>query len=352
MTKLKCFRIGIWTSRIKRLLHALTSLDAWFGLALLAYNKYGRCYAFVKRIPKFSGEEALIFCEEYINSSDVAIVIQGPIWKKDDFTLKTIKLYKRIFTDAKIILSTWDNEEGLEEFKKLGICVITSSMPENMGTSHVNAQLKSTRMGILAAQKMGVKYVLKIRTDWRINYPYSFNYLKVLLQREKEYTGMDKIVVIDCYNNRSFKMPPFVIPDFIYFGKMKDMIKFVEIPDNNCPYKDAKDYMNKHNLSEIPNFWQQCTYGLMPEYYIATSYLKAIGENGDFTNEDYYKKCLLNYFVFVSPWDMDLYWTKYKDLSESVSWLEDRNKNVYMATYNMSYCDYIQYVSGIDIQED
>jgi hypothetical protein len=55
----------------------------------------------------------------------LAIVMQGPIAHKDNFTLETLKIYQQHFSDSKIILSTWEDEDlvALREFEDLGIAI-------------------------------------------------------------------------------------------------------------------------------------------------------------------------------------------------------------------------------------
>ena len=50
-------------------------------------------------------------CRDQVkNEPPLAIVIQGPVLHENNFTLETVKLYKKNFAQAKIILSTWENE--------------------------------------------------------------------------------------------------------------------------------------------------------------------------------------------------------------------------------------------------
>src|SRR3989338_3462959 len=64
-----------------------------------------------------------------------AVVIQGPILKVNDFTLETVRLYKRNFDQSFIIVSTWDDEDQqyLKKIKDAGAIVVTSAKPENCG---------------------------------------------------------------------------------------------------------------------------------------------------------------------------------------------------------------------------
>ncbi len=76
----------------------------------------------------------------------VCIILQGNICYKYNFTYETIKLYKKMYPNSIIILSTWNNEkkELVNEIKELGVYVIESELPTNNGHSNINYQLKST----------------------------------------------------------------------------------------------------------------------------------------------------------------------------------------------------------------
>ena len=65
-------------------------------------------------------------CSDSLNIyPKVAIIIQGPLLKKNNFTIETVKLYKKIFSNYLIILSTWEDEdqEYLSEIKKENILI-------------------------------------------------------------------------------------------------------------------------------------------------------------------------------------------------------------------------------------
>jgi len=71
-------------------------------------------------------EDIGIWSDQLVHSPRIAIVLQGPLKKEDDFTLETIKLYKKSFNEAIIILSTWDDENKsyIEKIRNEGIEVL------------------------------------------------------------------------------------------------------------------------------------------------------------------------------------------------------------------------------------
>ena len=95
--------------------------------------------------------------------NEFAIILQGPIDNEENFTLETIRIYKKIFPNARIILSTWENENinQIRLIQKENIDLIQNKIPRNSGTGNINLQLKSTSAGIELAKSEGIKYTLK-----------------------------------------------------------------------------------------------------------------------------------------------------------------------------------------------
>ena len=111
-----------------------------------------------------------IFTNKFKNSlDDFAIIIQGPLDLKHNFTFETLKYYKLNY-DCKIILSTWEGENNkiLNEIKKLDIEVLINKKPNTSGWGNINYQTLSTYNAIKHAKLLGKKYVAKTRTDTRI----------------------------------------------------------------------------------------------------------------------------------------------------------------------------------------
>ena len=73
-------------------------------------------------------------------AEDVSIIIQGPICRKEDFTLNSVKLYNHLFPSAKVILSTWKNEDEsyIDLFRKLDCHILTNKYPDTSGWKNIN----------------------------------------------------------------------------------------------------------------------------------------------------------------------------------------------------------------------
>ena len=129
---------------------------------------------------------------KFTKNLQFTIVVQGPIILDQDFTIETLKLYRKNFPDAIIILSTWPTtKKNIRILKKLDIKVLENLQPKNKGISNINLQIVSSRNGIHLAKKMGTKYVLKTRTDQRIYHPnlknYLFNFINTFPLKKKIY---------------------------------------------------------------------------------------------------------------------------------------------------------------------
>ena len=71
--------------------------------------------------------------------NSISIIIQGPIIKKNNFTINSAKLYlKNCYGD--IIISTWEGELSAEEIKylkKKGIYIVLSKFPKATGPPQI-----------------------------------------------------------------------------------------------------------------------------------------------------------------------------------------------------------------------
>src|SRR5207247_1377447 len=86
----------------------------------------------------------------------IAIVIQGPILQTDDFTLETVRHYRRACPEMTVIVSTWDDSpaETISQCRDAGADVVLSRLPTIAGRSNLNFQTTSTRAGLQRAGEL------------------------------------------------------------------------------------------------------------------------------------------------------------------------------------------------------
>ncbi|SDB67343.1 WavE lipopolysaccharide synthesis family protein [Butyrivibrio sp. INlla16] len=175
------------------------------------------------------------------NASQCCIVMQGPLRTADDFTLETVKYYKKVFPNVSVIVSTWINEDKktIHLLKKETNCiVIQNELPSSAGDGNINYQRVSSYYGMCEAIRQNKKYVLKTRTDTRITMPGIFDDLVELLKNHPiNDVGIQNERVI-FFNAYAFL--PFNESGTFYFGEANDLkLMFSNEKAAEIKYKDG-----------------------------------------------------------------------------------------------------------------
>ena len=173
-----------------------------------------------------------VYSSKYL--SNIAIIIQGPIQLKENFTLETIKLYKIIYPEAKVILSTWrgENEKSILKAKEYGAEVILNKKPNDYGygqkasSYNLNLQLISTKEGISLAKKLNYKYSIKTRTDMRLYKPNIFGFFISMMNLFPLENAklQDKRIFVSSIATCKYRI--YGLTDVLMFGKTKDMLNY------------------------------------------------------------------------------------------------------------------------------
>lgn len=233
----------------------------------------------------------------------LAIVMQGPLLYENDFTLETLKIYKKTFPKCSIIVSTWDTEKKkmLEQIEKLGCIVLKNSKPDFVTKeNNNNYQIKSTKKGLQKAKEIGAKYVIKTRCDQRMYethiVEYLFNLLKVFPLKEHK-LQKERLVTLSL---NTFKYRLYDISDMFLFGHIDDVMNFWDVEYDHREklpsYMTLKDY-SKARPSEIG-------------YTI--DYLERIGEKLDYTLKNSWEM-YAKYFCVIDTNTVGLIWPKYSN---------------------------------------
>jgi hypothetical protein len=285
-----------------------------------------------KRIKTFNGsfytfwgrpvKEKDVFLKSYHDVEDkIGIVIQGGIRSDYDFTLETVKLYKRHYPNACIILSTWKDapESQIKQFMKLGIEIILNEKPTPVH-GNLNLQIISSYAGILRAKELGCKYICKTRTDQRMYATDIFPYLIKMLNKfplKVKCNAEGRIIVLgsNTYRNRYYD-----INDMWCFGYTNDVIKYWSCSANlewHVSFPDGSQ---------------------LSESYVCTEYLRTINHNILSTFEDSLF-CYANYFIVIDLQSIDLYYVK-------------RNKEYFNKSYKKNVNEEFSFRDWMILQED
>lgn len=275
--------------------------------------------------------------------SDVGIVFQGPLSKEYDYTINTIRYFREIYPEIKIVLSTWKNElnsKARTELEKYDCAVIEGdSFPaedkgEGQKKSYLHNQLFSAQKGIEYLKNKGCLYVLKIRTDLRIYkqdfIPHFMNLLKIFPCKVQ--TQTQRLICVGYSNN--LVNVPFHMSDFIWFGSVADMEKMYNAPywtQEEISYirerTANKEFMASHSacfrellsknynaqMSGVGQFIDEKFLLLFhEEAYLASRVAKCLGffDAGKSLAENY-RDFLASSVIVVDDRDIDSYWNKY-----------------------------------------
>ncbi len=272
--------------------------------ALWPFFLFAHFYTFSRRPKK--AKQYQLWSDRELVSASVAIVIQGQLIRHGNFTLETIRIYKKIFPQALLIISTWDSESEFElaKFRNEGVEVVTSAVPAFRGNSNINLQIKSSSAGVEKARLLGAQYVLKTRSDQRIYAPNTLSYFINLLKVFPVRTGYDQQQRIISVSLDTYKYCLYSVSDMLVFGHIDDMAN----------YWGCEPDLRKINPADCTNcreIYQMGFCGL----YIVFSYLKRIGREMGGTLLDSWQ-CYADHYIIVDRSSIDLYWPKYHFLQE------------------------------------
>ena len=221
-----------------------------------------------------------------------AIVIQGPVVYKQDFTLETIRLYRKLFPEATIIVSVWEDELQIKQWYELEsdkVEVVYSQRPEVRGYQNINLQLTTSYNGILRAKELGCQYVFKTRSDMRY---YSSDMISLMQMFMEKYP----LVETSIQKERLVIFPP----RYDYFHLISDRFMFGNV-DDMLNYWDVNKLFGNEYIGESA------------EAMLGIRYAELIGKRVENKLENLaeYQKLMMDYFVIVEDKMLDFIWYKY-----------------------------------------
>ncbi len=275
--------------------------------ACIAAEKYTDNFVSYRLRPKScDGIPRLEVCS---GLADVAIVLQGPLLLENDFTLETVRLYRRGFPDATVIVSSWTDADPdtVSRLEKEGAIVVLSKLPENCGHLNINYQAVNTLAGIRKGIEIGAKYICKTRTDQRLYHPDAFGHLLNLLNCypvcnddfKEEQRG--RIVSVCMPYGDMFY--PYAVSDFLYFGFAEDIERLFSFPLDTREKGKGGLGMSRREIAEKL---------IAPEVQIIRSFIEAMGGNSECTVSAWWR-FMKNHMIMLNKDEIGLYWPKYSE---------------------------------------
>ena len=238
-------------------------------------------------------------------SEKFAVIIQGPIKENSDFLKHTLKIYKKIFKNSLIIVSTWEdeNKELIEELHGENIHIILSDDKEiKKSRSNVNKQIISTNVALNFAKTQNVKYCLKTRTDQRI---YNNNLETFLISLLKTFPVKENKLIksrILVPPMGTFKFFLYHLTDLMMFGETQDLINYWDKESYDVGLKKMGLNEKKFFINDTP---------LCPETFLCSRFIGKIEDNVVWDLENWWR-CLRDYFCIIDNSSLDSLWFKYE----------------------------------------
>jgi len=231
-----------------------------------------------------------------------AIIIQGPIKDKFFFLKNTIEIYKKIFPNSSIIISTWENENInlINTLKKENIFILFNKEPIK-SLSNIDHQIYSTNSALKFAKEIGAKYSIKTRADIRINKNNLETFLLSLIRTfptKKNNYIKSRIIVPSLI---TFKYRIYSLSDIVMFGETEDLIKYF---DRETFAEGLKKFnLNENNLlkNETP---------IIAEIFLCSRFVNNMEGKISWELNNWWTT-LKNYFCVIDNSSLDLFWYKY-----------------------------------------
>jgi len=232
----------------------------------------------------------------------IAIIIQGPIQEKFNFLKNTLEIYKKIFKNSIIIISTWKNEnvEKINTLKDQNIHILYNDEPEK-SKSNINHQIHSTNAALKFAADNGSKYSIKTRADVRLNKNNLETFLISLIKTfpvKSNSLIKSRIIVPSLI---TFKFRIFSLSDIIMFGDTNDLLQYFNLESFNVGLK--KFNLDEKNLlkNETP---------VVAEIFLCARFMNRLDNSISWNLESWWDS-LKNYFCIIDNSSLDLFWYKY-----------------------------------------
>jgi len=231
-----------------------------------------------------------------------AIIIQGPIKDKFFFLKNTIEIYKKIFPNSSIIISTWENENInlINTLKKENIFILFNKEPAK-SLSNIDHQIYSTNSALKFAKEIGAKYSIKTRADIRINKNNLETFLLSLIRTfpAKKNNFINSRIIVPSLI--TFKYRIYSLSDIVMFGETEDLIKYF---DRETFAEGLKKFnLNENNLlkNETP---------IVAEIFLCSRFVNNLEGKISWELNNWWAT-LKNYFCVIDNSSLDLFWYKY-----------------------------------------
>lgn len=235
------------------------------------------CYVTYNLYPKYAEDQNDWLYAKSVCAAEWGIIMQGPLRSEDEFTLETVRFYAKLYPGVRVIVSTWkgEDEQLIKQLSQEKNCfVIQSDLPTEAGISNINYQSFSSLSGVKKAKDIGLKYVLKTRTDSRVNMPGIFDCLHGYIRMyplDVDGGQKERLILFNAY-----LFMPFQEFGMFYAGNVDDMLSFFDA--DSYPHVEKVESLGNVLLAQGVTY-RQAFVDKNALNYLTTQYFAKLGEN-------------------------------------------------------------------------
>ena len=181
---------------------------------------------------------------KYQNIDDLCIVFQGPLnGLNSKITSFAIDRYLTFYPSIHIVVSSWAETPQCDllplvnkyrDNKNIHFKLSFELPFRGYGKMNTNLQILSTQVGLQEAKSLGVKYVLKHRTDVCFGEPFFIDTLLTFLHSFEKGVPDSQLGKIIVGSMNSFRARPFSVSDHFYFGYIEDLQMMWDLKIPSC----------------------------------------------------------------------------------------------------------------------
>ena len=262
-----------------------------------------------------------------MESNNLSIVIQGPLYKEYPIKETLIKL-RKIFPNSQIILSTSDHfideDNILDHYIKNEDIGGLSPLKFDHRPNNINRQIKSTISGIKLADR---PVLLKLRTDLQLNSDKILSVWDILQDynnNRKFNISNSRIITISLYslNPRAYERLPYHVSDITLLGYREDLERYFSCPYYTEEYASWYEYHSHINYSNKLERKFRSKYAV--EQWLCLNFMYPnqdfpIAFHNDHNQNiiDEFEERLVDTFFICHPQDIDLSTPKFQKSYES-----------------------------------
>jgi hypothetical protein len=249
--------------------------------------------------------------------------------------LESLALYEKLFSQCRIILSTWEDErEAIEKFFKDfdKTLVMYSKKPIEYGYSNINLQITSTRNALQAIEPNEYKVIVKTRSDQRITNRATMQkiYFDLLNQSQSKASR----IYIPSMNTFLYRI--FGASDMLQIARFETLRVFWNLEHDS---RDSSNLRNKVNLAKNSSEYSALQ---LCEVFLTFKYAKSIDPRSEFNYVEWLKFLRDKTFV-LDERELGLVWPKY-----SFDFARHGTGNIHSPMYQVSTFDWIRMQNSLE----